>query len=94
LSDPNDPIDPSVQIIGDDGDPTWWPSIMFTTVSPRVPSNWTAVVDAEGALHIAPAAWLERGFWEAWYDEYYGQRPRGDALETYERELEIILREA
>jgi hypothetical protein len=94
LAPPNSPIDPSFQIIGDYGDPEWWPSVMFTTTSTRIPTNWRAVVDGEGVLHIAPAAWLERGFWEAWYDEYYGHRPRGKALETYERELEVILREA
>jgi hypothetical protein len=81
----------ALQILDSDG-PAWWPGEMFTTVSTRIPSNWIAVVDELGFLHIAPAAWLTDGFWEQWYEEYYGTR--GAALDTYERELETILREA
>jgi hypothetical protein len=61
---------------------------MFELTSSRLPSNWLIAIDLEGGLDLSPEAWLRKGFWE----DYFGGYPEAKA--TYEREREIIEREA
>jgi hypothetical protein len=48
--------------------PTWFDTTLFSTSTELIPPSWVARIDEDGAVHIAPAAWLESGFWEAFYD--------------------------
>jgi hypothetical protein len=41
---------------------------MFTTVDERIPPNWVVRARDDGILKLAPAAWLEPGFWERYFD--------------------------
>jgi hypothetical protein len=73
-----------LQILDDAGHPSWWPASMFATTSTVIPPNWIANVDEEGDLHLGPAAWIVRGFWEAFFDG------EPEAVEIYKREFAII----
>lgn len=72
--------------------PVLVPARAFETSDGRIPSNWTAQINAEpnGRPHldIGPAPWLRVGFWEDW------SFSRRDALVQYETELQVILRES
>ncbi len=61
---------------------------MFETVDRSVPSNWVVDVKEGGLLSMRPAAWLERGFWERYFDD------DAAAIAAYERELAVILAES
>jgi hypothetical protein len=70
-----------------------WPNMgghqaeCFEIVSTTVPSNWRSKVNTNGAISIAPAAWQELGFLEAFYD----RDPA--AYLIFERERNLILQE-
>jgi hypothetical protein len=64
---------------------------MFETVSTTLPSNWVVHLRPDGSLHLAPEAWLQRGFFEGYVD---GERNGPAAREILERELAIILDES
>ena len=63
-----------------------WDSSMFRTVSTSIPSNWVCEAN-EGRVALGPEAWLQPGFWVAYYD--------GDeeAAAVFERELAVMLQE-
>jgi len=84
---PEHPYRTSVLVQDAAGSASWFPNDFFVTTSTRVPSNWIAEIDQDGALHIAPERWLEPGFWEARYDN------QTDAIAVYRAELEVILSE-
>lgn len=70
-----------------------WPNMgghqaeCFEIVSTTVPSNWRAKVNTNGAISIAPEAWRESGFLEAFYDRDPAAHP------IFERERDLILNE-
>jgi len=70
-----------------------WPSMgehqaeCFELVSATVPSNWRSKIDANGTISIAPGAWQESGFFEAFYDHDLATYP------IFEREYNLILNE-
>lgn len=70
-----------------------WPNMgghqaeCFEIVSTMAPSNWRSKVNANGAISIAPAAWQEPGFLEAFYDR------DPIAYHIFEKEYGLILSE-
>jgi hypothetical protein len=74
-------------VAGDPWTPSLWPSEMFRTVDGRLPSNWVVDVGDGGRMKIGPAAWMARGFWEAYFDR------EPDAVARYEGELPCLLAE-
>ncbi len=80
--------EPTIRIRSDTGTPSFWPASMFEVVSSNVPSNWVAHISELGTLTLSPQPWLRRTFWE---EHTAGH---GEAVATYERELETIEREA
>jgi hypothetical protein len=70
---------------------SWYPAGMFETVSTAIPSNWVTKLNSDGALELAPEAWLQPGFYEGYVD---GERNGPAAQAIFERELAIILDEA
>ncbi|HEX9695412.1 MAG TPA: hypothetical protein VGB64_03755 [Actinomycetota bacterium] len=71
----------------DDGTPALFDAEMFVTTSTEIPGNWRARVEEGGSLQLAPEPWLRLGFW----DDFFDRKP--EALETYERERAVILRD-
>jgi hypothetical protein len=74
--------------------PGWHDASDYDLVSDEVPSNWVIDVGAAGrsdAITIAPATWLEPGFFE----DYWSEDPvRGAAAqEIFKRELNVITKE-
>ena len=67
-----------------------WPNMgghqaeCFEIVSTTVPSNWRSKVNTSGAISIAPEAWQESGFLEAFYDRDPAAHP------IFERECDLI----
>jgi len=71
---------PLVQIVTDDrASLAWFDSTSFETVDGTIPASWTARIGVNGALELAPSAWLASGFWEAYYD---GDPVAARAVET------------
>jgi len=70
-----------------------WPTLgshrieSFEILSTLVPSNWRVEVQANGAMFIAPEAWLAPGFFEAFSDREPAAYP------IFERERDVILAE-
>jgi hypothetical protein len=85
----DDVLPVSLLVLGDDASVAWWPSEMFRTISTRIPSNWVAQVGPDGTVRLAAEAWQQRGFWERYYAS-----GRNEANDEFDRELEVILREA
>jgi hypothetical protein len=82
-------------IINDDGVGSQWPAVMFETTSTRIPSNWTAAIDEDGILAIAPGSWLVPGFWgDAYAKEPWTSEQRIGGARDYREQLAIIVREA
>jgi hypothetical protein len=72
------------RIVGDDRQtPGLHEASLFTTVSPTMPSTWTAEVGDDGNLKIGPQAWKRPGFWEDFFD----RKPEALAVfrEEYQR---------
>lgn len=73
--------------------PGEWPNMgghqseCFEIVSTTVPSNWRSKLNTNGAISIAPEAWQEPGFLEAFYDRDPAAHP------IFERERSLILQE-
>ncbi|TCC22818.1 hypothetical protein [Kribbella speibonae] len=58
-----------LQIVADDGRSlAWFDSDTFMTVDSVIPERWVIRVAESGVVDLAPAAWLEPGFWEQYYD--------------------------
>jgi hypothetical protein len=55
----------------------------FEVVSTSLPPNWIAVV-SDGVFELGPKRWLERGFWERFFDNV------PDAVKAFEEEATII----
>ncbi len=51
------------------GTPALFDTALFVTTDGRLAANWVARVDEGGAVRFGPAEWLERGFWEAYFDD-------------------------
>ncbi len=67
---------------------TWCPTASFVTVSERIPPTWVGRIDADdGTLHLAPARWLEPGFWESYHSD--GVKSR-EARRVFNEELAKI----
>jgi hypothetical protein len=74
--------------------PGVWPASMFEVLDPSIPSNWEIhlnMVESTTYLSIAPASWQRPGFWEDLAD---GSELGARAIDEYDRELAILLREA
>jgi hypothetical protein len=56
-----------VLIVDDAQSPTWFETNQFETASDLIPENWVVRIGSDGAVHLAPAAWLEEGFWDRFY---------------------------
>jgi hypothetical protein len=71
--------------LDDEHGPGLWEAGQFETIDAAMPPNWSAATNARGGINIAPAAWREPGFWEAFFD--------GDlkARRAYERERAVIM---
>ena len=61
---------------------------MFEDTDPTVPSNWVVQVSEGGSLNIGPQRWLERGFWEQYFDD------EPAAIEVFDAEMAVVLRES
>jgi hypothetical protein len=58
-----------LQVVADDGHSlAWFNSDTFMTVDSTIPERWVARIGESGSFDLGPAAWLEPGFWEAYYD--------------------------
>jgi hypothetical protein len=82
----------SYQIISHDRDPGFatmacHPAECFEIISTVVPSNWCLKIRQNGVMSIAPGAWQEPGFMEAFYDRDPAAYP------IFERERDLILSE-
>jgi hypothetical protein len=82
----------SYQIITNDRDPGFAAMVCpsaecFEIVSTTVPSNWRLKIRENGVMSIAPGAWQEPGFLEAFYDRDPAVYP------IFERERDLILSE-
>src|SRR6266852_1698265 len=40
----------------------------FVTICPKVPSNWIALMEADGRFYLTPQSWSRKGFWEQYFD--------------------------
>ncbi|MFF3275200.1 hypothetical protein ACFYWU_30340 [Streptomyces chrestomyceticus] len=58
--------------------PPLFDSRLFEVVDPELHPSWTASVEREGSITLAPAAWHAAGFW----DDFMNHSP--GAIETYE----------
>lgn len=87
---------PELGILDDrDGGMSRWPVEMFATTSMRVPSNWVAEIDTDGALTIAPRAWLRPQFWHDLHgDQDASHEVQLEAARELREELEVITRES
>ncbi|MEU4607229.1 hypothetical protein AB0F43_29955 [Kribbella sp. NPDC023972] len=74
----------SLRILHDDNSTGIWDSEMFVDTDPTVPSNWVARVSEGGRLHIGPPRWLDRGFWERYFDD------EPTAVEAFKAEMAVI----
>ena len=45
--------------------PGLWEARYFDVTSTALPRNWTADLDAEGRVQLAPRRWLDADFWPA-----------------------------
>ena len=58
-----------LQIVTDEGTPSWWDSRMFATTDPRIPPDWEAAVNEKGHVTLCPTRWAAPGFWERYFDQ-------------------------
>jgi len=77
----------SVRLDLGDKAPVLWDSEMFETTDPIIPSVWVARFSPGGSLQLAPPRWLERGFWERYFDN------ETDAVAVFEEDRRRILGE-
>lgn len=57
------------RIISDDAaTPALFPASAFTVLDGRIPRSWRIHVHRNGDTELCPAAWLELGFWERFFD--------------------------
>jgi hypothetical protein len=48
--------------------PAWFAASMFETVDTSIAPNWVVKLRDDGVLALGPQNWLERGFWESYFD--------------------------
>jgi hypothetical protein len=82
-----------LQILDDNDEPQWVPTVMFETLSSTLPTNWVGLIHESGNVSVAPAPWLERGFWERFYGDGTPQQIL-EARDTYRRERNLIREES
>lgn len=58
-----------LHLVTDDGSFGFFDVDCFLTTDQSIPSNWVGQIDDHGDLELAPASWLEMGFWESYYDD-------------------------
>ena len=69
---------PWLQILDDNDEAHWIAGSTCTTVSSAMPTNWVVVIREGEPMLIGPAPWLERGFWDALYNDRPAElNPRG-----------------
>jgi len=68
-------------------EPEWHFAAMFSVTSDVLPSTWRAKLSPTGELELAPAAWLQEGFWGALHG---GGPPSKRAREIFDREVALI----
>ena len=56
------------RILTADGTPALFDAAMFVTTEAEIPRNWVVRAREGGVVDFAPAAWLESGFWERFFD--------------------------
>jgi hypothetical protein len=56
------------RILTSDSTPALFDAAMFATTNGRLPPNWVVRASENGIVEFGPAAWLERGFWEHYFD--------------------------
>lgn len=56
------------RIVTDDGTPALFNAAMFATSDGNLPPNWVVRASETGVVEIAPAKWLQPGFWERFFD--------------------------
>lgn len=78
----------SLRIHQGDEPPGVWHSEMFESTDSTVPSNWVAQVSDGGMLSLGPEPWLERGFWESYFDD------EPEAVAAFEAARAVILHES
>ncbi len=58
------------RIISDDAaTPALFAASAFTVIDGHIPESWRAHAYSSGAFTLGPAAWLEPGFWERFFDD-------------------------
>lgn len=75
--------------------PGWHSAEAFDLVSDEVPSNWSIKVGEGGStsyVEIAPSAWLEPNFYNAYWGD--GDAAAVAAQAVFDREVEVIVRES
>lgn len=68
--------------------PTMWDSAMFESTDSTIPLVWVARLSDNGSLRLAPPRWVERGFWERYFDG------EAEAVAIFEADRAVILRES
>ncbi|MES2662166.1 MAG: hypothetical protein V4629_02580 [Pseudomonadota bacterium] len=76
------------QLISDDHDtPTYHNSNQFEIVSQNIPKSWIIDFEADSHFSLAPKAWSEPGFLEAYFDG------EPEAIKLFNTEKDIIFNE-
>jgi len=74
-----------LRIIGEDGmTPALFPGELFEFIDSGIPRNWRIIKDQAGTVRLSPSPWLERGFWEKFFDH------DPEAMIIFEHERELI----
>jgi hypothetical protein len=74
-----------LRVLADDGrTPILADSGLFAAENEPLPNSWVGPVTQRGALQLGPAAWLESGFWERFFD----RDPA--AVDAFHRELDTL----
>src|SRR5215211_1885395 len=84
----DDPGGMQALVLDNSRSPTWFDTTLFATLTDLIPPSWVGRIDDDGAVHLAPAGWLEDGFWEAFYDG--PDEPRLRARRVFREELAKI----
>lgn len=69
----------------DDQSLAWFDSTHFRVIDGSLSRSWRARIHNDGALELAPSAWLDDGFWERYYD---GDR---SAIGAVQNQLKLML---
>lgn len=74
-----------VRVLADDGfTPILVDSAQFLAIDQRLPASWVCSITEGGIVSMGPKAFLERGFWERFFDL------DPDALKRFRQELDTM----